>query len=108
MNNDEILTRAQKEAKGKMDERERSQYHKALALGLASGMILCGFIMMIQGLVSKKLNSDCFVIYFGMSSVIYIYTFAKLKYKKDLVWGVVCILLFLFFLLAFIGQILGK
>lgn len=107
MSTEDILARAQKESEGKFDEREAQLMNKGAIFGLGIGMLLCGIIMLLQIFVTKRIQADCFVVYLGMSSAVYLYSFAKLKNKKDLIAGIFCSILFLFFLAAFIAQTFG-
>lgn len=107
MSTEELLARVQKESKGKLDEREKQLMNKGVALGFETGMILCGIIMLLQLFVTKKIQADCYVVYFGMSSVMYVHSFIKLKSKNDLIVGIICSMLFLLFLATFIVQMFG-
>ena len=104
MSTEELLARAQKESKGKLDEREQQLMNNGAIMGLGAGMLLCAIIMLLQIFVTKKIQADCYVVYLGMCSVIHFYSFAKLKGKKNLIAGIFSCILFLLFLAAFVVQ----
>ena len=104
MSTEELLARAQKESKGKLDEREQQLMNNGAIMGLGAGMLLCAIIMLLQIFVTKKIQADCYVVYLGMCTVIHFYSFAKLKAKKKLIAGIFSCILFLLFLAAFVVQ----
>lgn len=95
MNKEEILKLSQLENKGKPDERELNAIGKASKLGMTIGGVCCLIIILVCEfiLVRPELAMAAGVIYFAMACGKDFILYSQLKNRKNLIWGIVDILL---------------
>ena len=101
MNREELLTKARKSSNAEL---EKYGLQKGLIYGFAAGALILTVISIIEFMAKGSVQIHGFIIYFGMLSVIYFNSYKTSEIKKDLVLGIVCLIIFLLFFIGFIGM----
>ena len=104
MNKEEILQRSRSENKGN-DEYERQVLEKAGKLAAQVGLLACCVIAAISVLVTERVNSACWVIYFSIYASLFWTKYRHLKKRHELLLAAVSTAVGLLFLGLFIVEL---
>lgn len=105
MNKDDILARSRAENNGN-DEYERQVLEKAGKLAAQVGMAACCIIAMTSVLVTERVNSACWVIYFSIYATLFWTKYRHLKRRHELMLAAVSTAVGLLFAGLFIQEMI--
>ena len=105
MNKDDILARSRAENNGN-DEYERQVLEKAGKLAAQVGMVVCCIIAMTSVLVTERVNSACWVIYFSIYATLFWTKYRLLKRRHELMLAAVSTAVGLLFAGLFIQEMI--
>ena len=93
MQKDEILEMSRKENEGKHDECEMTAFGTSGRVGMLVGGILCAILAFLSEVLFEvaEIGLVSWLVYFAMQGSSYITLYAKLKAKKQLVYGVIAL-----------------
>ena len=102
MDRDEILKKSREENKDR-DLVEAEVLNRANAIALAVGVMVCGVISILRGLLTEKGTEPAvWTVMFGMMSAGMLVKFVKLRRRHELLLGLVyggfCVCFFVFYL----------
>ncbi len=109
MNREEILNKSRLENKNG-DERELQVNAKAGNIAFRFGVLMCMLMVVIERLLcsTSTISSPLFAVYCFMTAVSELYVGITLKSKKGLylgiVFGILCVLFLVFFILDCVGK----
>ena len=101
MNKDDILARSRAENQGS-DEYEKQILEKAGKLAAQVGMVACCMIAAVSVLVTERVNSACWVIYFSIYATLFWTKYRHLKRRHELTLAVISTAVGLLFLALFV------
>ena len=95
MNRDEILKRSRQENAGKHDEREMAAYGSASRVGMLVGAFVCIALILASEFLFHipEIALVGWLVYFAMQGASNVALFTKLKTRKQLILGIVELLL---------------
>ena len=103
MNKDEILRMSREENEGRHDERELRAFGTASRIGMATGALLCTLLAVASKLLDvPEIGLAGWMVYFGMFGAGYLALYRELRRRRDLVWGVVDLVIALAFAVAMV------
>ena len=102
MDRDEILRKSRQENKDR-DFVEEAALAKANTIALAVGMIMCGIISILRGLLTEKGTEPAvWTVYFSVLAATMLVKFFKLRRRHELLlgllYGAFCVTFFVFYL----------
>ena len=102
MDKDEILARSRKENKDR-DFVEEAVLAKANSIALAVGMMMCGIVSILRGLLTEKGTEPAvWAVYFSVLATTMLVKFAKMRKRHELLlglfYGAFCVMFFTFYL----------
>lgn len=106
MNKDDILAKSRAENRGS-DEYEKQVLEKAGKLAAQVGMVACCIIAMTSVLVTERVNSACWVIYFSIYATLFWTKYRHLKNRHELMLAVISTMVGLLFLGLFIREMIA-
>lgn len=106
MDKDDILAKSRAENQGR-DEYERQVLEKAGKLAAQVGMVVCCIIAMASVLVTERVNSACWVIYFSIYATLFWTKYRHLKNRHELMLAVISTVVGLLFLGLFIREMIA-
>ena len=106
MNKEEILKKSREENKNK-DIAELEIINYATSWAYRVGGMLCALIAVLEVIFLDRISSECWLIFFGMLSAIFIVKFIKLRKKHELAIGLIYVVCFVFFAIKFVIDLLG-
>ena len=101
MDKNEILQKSREE-NASMDEWEKSVYATAHKWSVWCGGLLCMLIVLLESFFTDDVNTGLWAVYTTMTGISYLYVYAKLKKRKDIVYGVLYAVLAVAFLVLHI------
>lgn len=104
MDKDDILAKSRAENNGS-DEYERQILEKAGKLAAQVGMVACCIIAMTSVLVTERVNSACWVIYFSIYATLFWTKYRHLKKCHELTLAVISTAVGLLFAGLFIVEL---
>lgn len=105
MDKDDILAKSRAENNGN-DEYERQVLEKAGKLAAQVGMVVCCIIAMTSVLVTERVNSACWVIYFSIYATLFWTKYRHLKRRHELMLAVISTAVGLLFAGLFIREMI--
>lgn len=105
MDKDDILAKSRAENNGS-DEYERQVLEKAGKLAAQVGMVVCCIIAMTSVLVTERVNSACWVIYFSIYATLFWTKYRHLKRRHELMLAVISTAVGLLFAGLFIREMI--
>lgn len=105
MDKDDILAKSRAENNGN-DEYERQVLEKAGKLAAQVGMVVCCIIAMTSVLVTERVNSACWVIYFSIYATLFWTKYRHLKNRHELMLAVISTAVCLLFAGLFIREMI--
>lgn len=105
MDKDDILAKSRAENNGN-DEYERQVLEKAGKLAAQVGMVVCCIIAMTSVLVTERVNSACWVIYFSIYATLFWTKYRHLKNRHELMLAVISTAVGLLFAGLFIREMI--
>lgn len=105
MDKDDILAKSRAENNGS-DEYERQVLEKAGKLAAQVGMVVCCIIAMTSVLVTERVNSACWVIYFSIYATLFWTKYRHLKNRHELMLAVISTAVGLLFAGLFIREMI--
>lgn len=105
MDKDDILAKSRAENNGS-DEYERQVLEKAGKLAAQVGMVVCCIIAMTSVLVTERVNSACWVIYFSIYATLFWAKYRHLKNRHELMLAVISTAVGLLFAGLFIREMI--
>ena len=106
MNKEEILKKSREENKNK-DIAELEITNNAASWAYRVGGMLCALIAVLEVIFLYRISSECWLIFFGMLAAVFIVKFIKLRQKHELVIGLIYAVVFAFFAVKFVIDLLG-
>lgn len=107
MNKDEILKKSREENKDR-DFVEAEVLNRANAIAIAVGIMVCGVLSVLRGLLSEKGTEPAvWVVMFGMMSAGMLVKFVKLRRRHELLLGLLYLGFCLFFFALYLRDLLG-
>lgn len=107
MDKDEILSKSREENKNS-DIFDFEVQKKAAGFAVYSVAILSLLISIIEKIITKQNHFECWIVFFGMTSVIFFYKFIKMGKKHELFVFIFYFVMFILSWICFIFQLLGK
>ena len=104
MNDQDILKMAQENPQ-EVGEYEKQLSNRAVLYGFMAGIIILLIMIFIEWIILKKIDFGKPALLFGISFVIEFYDGIKQKSQKSIIWGVLMAIMFIVFLLAYIGAL---
>lgn len=101
MDKDDILAKSRAENQGS-DEYEKQVLEKAGKLAAQVGMVVCCIIAAASVLVTERVNSACWVIYFSIYATLFWTKYRHLKRRHELTLAVISTAVGLLFLALFV------
>lgn len=101
MDKDDILAKSRAENQGS-DEYEKQVLEKAGKLAAQVGMVACCIIAVTSVLVTERVNSACWVIYFSIYATLFWTKYRHLKRRHELTLAVISTAVGLLFLALFV------
>lgn len=106
MNKDDILAKSRAENQGS-DEYEKQVLEKAGKLAAQVGLLVCCIIAAASVLVTERVNSACWVIYFSIYATLFWTKYRHLKNRHELMLAVISTVVGLLFLGLFIREMIA-
>ena len=105
MNKDDILARSRAENQGS-DEYEKQILEKAGKLAAQVGMVACCMIAAVSVLVTERVNSACWVIYFSIYAALFWTKWRHLRKRHELTLAIISTAVGLLFAGLFIREMI--
>lgn len=106
MNKDDILAKSRAENQGS-DEYEKQVLEKAGKLAAQVGLLVCCIIAAASVLVTERVNSACWIIYFSIYATLFWTKYRHLKNRHELMLAVISTVVGLLFLGLFIREMIA-
>lgn len=106
MDKDDILAKSRAENQGS-DEYEKQVLEKAGKLAAQVGLLVCCIIAAASVLVTERVNSACWVIYFSIYATLFWTKYRHLKNRHELMLAVISTVVGLLFLGLFIREMIA-
>lgn len=107
MEKDEILKKSREENKNR-DFVEAEALNRANAIALAVGVIVCGVVSILRGLLTEKGTEPAvWTVMFGMMSAGMLVKFVKLRRRHELLLGLLYLGFCVFFFALYLRDLLG-
>ena len=108
MDKDEILKRSREENKDR-DFVEEAVLAKANSIALCVGILMCGIISILKGLLTEKGTEPAvWTVYFSVLATTMLVEFVKLRRRHELLLGLLylafCVTFFVFYLRDLLGM----
>ena len=106
MDKDEILKKSREENKDR-DFVEEAVLARANTIALAVGMVMCGIISILRGLLTEKGTEPAvWTVMFGMMSAGMLVKFVKLRRRHELLLGLLYLAFCVFFFVLYLRDLL--
>lgn len=107
MEKDEILKKSREENKNR-DFVEAEALNRANAIALAVGVMVCGVVSILRGLLTEKGTEPAvWTVMFGMMSAGMLVKFVKLRRRHELLLGLLYLGFCVFFFALYLRDLLG-
>lgn len=107
MDKDEILKKSREENKNR-DFVEAEVLNRANAIALAVGVMVCGVVSILRGLLTEKGTEPAvWTVMFGMMSAGMLVKFVKLRRRHELLLGLLYLGFCVFFFALYLRDLLG-
>ena len=108
MDKDEILKKSREEYKDR-DFVEAEVLNRANSIALAVGVIVCGVVSILRGLLTEKGTEPAvWTVYFSVLATTMLVKFAKMRKRHELLLGLLylafCVTFFVFYLHDLLGM----
>ena len=108
MDRDEILKKSREEYKDR-DFVEAEVLNRANSIALAVGVIVCGVVSILRGLLTEKGTEPAvWTVYFSVLATTMLVKFAKMRKRHELLLGLLylafCVTFFVFYLHDLLGM----
>lgn len=81
--------------------------NRASRIASVTGVVLCMIISILDWNITKTINWACWVVDFGMLSVLNAITYLKIRRQKTLILTIICILLFIIFGYGYVFELVS-
>lgn len=107
MDREEILARSRQENGGR-DMVELEALRTAGSAANKAGMLLCCAVAALQAAVTGQISYECWTIYFGMLTAVFLTKYGKLRRRHELLPALAYGGLFLFFACLLVLRLTGR
>ena len=107
MDKDEILKKSREENKNR-DFVEAEVLNRANAIALAVGVMVCGVVSILRGLLTEKGTEPAvWTVYFSVLATTMLVKFAKMRKRHELLLGLLYLGFCVFFFALYLRDLLG-